>query len=280
MHVNEPGLASYYMQKWRLTSVGPAIQTPTSSLFPVTRNNNALMLKIIKEEGDEQNSCTALLHYNGVGAVNVFEHTDDAFVMQRAVAGKTLKMFRAEQGDEKTTRIISDVLKQLHCAPSSKSEINLPNLKTLQGAFAAMRGINERALPLSILEHAEKLFDSLIASTSHYSVLHGDLHHDNLLLDQDDGWLAIDPKGFLGDPVYDCAALFKNPLDDDGVADEFCIFSRADILQEQLGYSRDRILQWAFVHCVLSVIWSVQDGAPIGPALPVATALFQVFCRD
>lgn len=279
MQVNPSGLASFYMDKWLLNADGHAIQTPTSSLFPVVRDNKTLMLKIIKEEGDEQNSCAALQHYSGQGAVKVFDYADDAFVMQRAT-GKTLTMFRSEQGDAEATRVICDVLQQLHGAERPAAEIHLPNLNILGLGFAAMRSIDQHVLPLPMLDFAEALFNKLVGSTSRECVLHGDLHHENLLFDECDGWLAIDPKGFVGDPIYDCAAFFKNPLADEGVSDKACVHSRANILQEQLGYPRERILQWAFVHCVLSVVWSLQDNSAIGPALPVAMTLFQDLPKD
>lgn len=274
------GLAKSYMRKWRLIPDGQVIQTPTSSLFPAVRGGEPLMLKIIKEDGDEQNSCTALRHYHGRGAVKVFEHTDDAFVMQRAAAGSTLVAFRQEHGDAKATDIVADVLTKLHGAAVPKTLPNLPKLNVLRSAFAAVQEIDQPVLSQPLLAFAEALFDKLIASSGLQTVLHGDLHHENVLFDLDCGWLAIDPKGFIGDPIYDCSALFKNPLNDQEVADERCILSRVKILQARLGYPFERILEWAFVHCVLSVIWSLQDGMPVGPALPVALMLFEILQAD
>ena len=45
-------------------------------------------------------------------------------------------------------------------------------------------------------------------------LLHGDLHHENIMHGPR-GWLAIDPKGVLGDPGFDAANMFYNPLDRD-----------------------------------------------------------------
>lgn len=271
---SEPGSASFYMGKWLLTPAGNAIQTATSSLFPVVRDGVPLMLKIIRQEGDEQNSCAALQHYNGQGAVKVFERTEDAFVMQRLASGRTLVDFRKESGDAETTEILADVVSNLHSASASTAGSNLPPLRVLREAFSTTNKINQNVLSRPMLMLAEAMFDKLIASTSHQLVLHSDLHHENVMFDSNDGWLAIDPKGFIGDPIYDCAALFKNPLHDDEIASEACIFSRAAIMHRRLGYPSDRILEWAYVHCVLSVIWSLQDGMPTGPALPVAVTLF------
>ena len=42
-------------------------------------------------------------------------------------------------------------------------------------------------------------------------VLHGDFHHYNVLSAQRANWLAIDPKGMLGDPGYEVGPFLCNP---------------------------------------------------------------------
>lgn len=273
MNGSEPTPSQFYMEKWQLVPDGPAIQTATGLLCPVVRDHTNLMLKIISHDGDEQNSRSALAHYNGFGAVKVLDHAEDAFVMQRAMPGLSLVTFRKTHGDEEATKTAADVLKKLHGSQTKQSTTDIPLLSSLRSGFVTIDLANQDVLPSSMLVSAQKMFDQLLATTAHSVVLHGDLHHENMLLDRENGWLAIDPKGFMGDPVYDCAALFKNPLGDHSIAGEECISSRADILAVQLGYSRDRILHWAYVHCVMSVLWSLEDELPPGPALDVALIL-------
>lgn len=275
MSVSKPGSADFYKQRWRLQSCGPRIKTPTGTLYPVVRDGCLLMLKLIAPDGDEQQSCNVLRHYEGQGAVRVFEHHLDAFVMERANPGTNLSDFRTQHGDVAATCAAAGLVKTLHQASAPSKAHDLPHLSTLRGAFAAIPPTAQPVLPSPVILFAETLFDRLIASTTRPLVLHGDLHHENMLFDECRGWLVIDPKGYVGDPVYDCAALFKNPLCDAGVAEKACILSRAQLFADHLEYPYERILQWAFVHCVLSVIWSLQDNTSTGPALPVALTLFQ-----
>jgi streptomycin 6-kinase len=51
----------------------------------------------------------------------------------------------------------------------------------------------------------------LLASQREVAVLHGDIHHGNILDFAERGWLAIDPKGHAGDRAFDYANLFCNP---------------------------------------------------------------------
>ncbi len=40
----------------------------------------------------------------------------------------------------------------------------------------------------------------------------GDLHHENILAAERAPWLAIDPKGVIGEPAYEMGALLRNRL--------------------------------------------------------------------
>ena len=49
---------------------------------------------------------------------------------------------------------------------------------------------------------AAGLYVELCDSMGEHVVLHGDLHHFNVLRSDSDGWLAIDPAGVVGEPAY------------------------------------------------------------------------------
>ena len=73
-------------------------------------------------------------------------------------------------------------------------------------------------------------------------VLHGDLHHFNILAAERQPWLAIDPKGVVGEPVYETGALLRNPWPDLlSLPDPGRILARrVDQLAEELGFDRAR----------------------------------------
>jgi streptomycin 6-kinase len=50
-----------------------------------------------------------------------------------------------------------------------------------------------------------------VCSPGEVTMLHGDIHHRNILDFGERRWLAIDPKGLLGDRGFDHSNLFRNP---------------------------------------------------------------------
>ena len=61
------------------------------------------------------------------------------------------------------------------------------------------------------VERAQRLYVGLCASQTSTRLLHGDLHHYNILRDGDRGWVAIDPKGVVGEVEYEIGAALRNP---------------------------------------------------------------------
>ena len=110
---------------------------------------------------------------------------------------------------------------------------------------------------------ARRIADALLGDAVP-SLLHGDLHHENVLLGQRGGaasWLAIDPQGVWGDPAYEVANLFGNPRDHPALTLAADRPQRlAGTLERSLGLPGARILNWAYVHSCISAAWAIEDG--------------------
>jgi len=95
-------------------------------------------------------------------------------------------------------------------------------------------------------------------------VLHGDLHHENILDFGDAGWLAIDPKRVIGDRAFEYAILFCDPdLGPSGVkaAGRPEIFARrVETVCALAGLEHRRLLSWILAWTGLSAAWTLEDG--------------------
>jgi streptomycin 6-kinase len=109
-------------------------------------------------------------------------------------------------------------------------------------------------------------------------LLHGDLHHFNILAAERQPWLALDPKGVVGEPAYEVGALLRNPYP------EFLTWPnldrvlarRVNQLAEELGFDRERLVGWGFAQAVLSGWWSYEDH---GHGWESGIALAELFAR-
>ena len=115
---------------------------------------------------------------------------------------------------------------------------------------------------------------ALLAAPREIGVLHGDLHHGNVLDFGRRGWLAIDPKGLVGERGFDFANIFTNPDLADAappvavLPDRFA--RRLGIVAAAASLERRRLLQWVLAWTGLSAAWFIGDGLPGDVDLRVA----------
>lgn len=273
-----PALLEDVSAGWEL-DVGEPYALSFNWVAPARRaDGTPAVLKLGVPESDHLSyEAEALACFAGRGAVRLLDRDAPrgALLLQRAEPGSMLRELVPERDDE-ATAIVVDVLRRLH--EPAPDGARLPDLS--RHAVSFRRHLAERpdhpALPRSLVTRAAGLFDELVASATERVVLHGDLHHDNVLLANSQAWMAIDPHGEVGDPGYDIAPLLYNPepgMRDDALRD--LVPARIERLADGLGIPLDRACAWGFVGAVLSEVWDAEDGGPVvaGRALDVALLL-------
>lgn len=141
--------------------------------------------------------------------------------------------------------------------------------RTLVSRSGASRPLTWRH-PDPMPEHPE-----LLSDWRDIAVLHGDLHHDNVLdFGPERSWLAIDPKGLIGERGFDFASLFLNPdLADPSrpvAADRNRFLKRLAIVTEKGKLERNRLLKWILAWSGLSSVWSTGDAQASNTALTIS----------
>lgn len=92
--------------------------------------------------------------------------------------------------------------------------------------------------------------------TEEHRVLHGDVHHGNVLDFRGD-WRVIDPKGLFGHRAFDYANIFCNPTIDVALSH---FNRRLNIVGESSGFDIDTVRSWVIAWCALSVTWTDRSG--------------------
>lgn len=242
-----------FLDLWALTPDGRP-QGAKDVLF-VRRGEQRLVLKRLTV-GDELRMAAVLRCWAGVGAVRLVEEAEGAVLMERALPGRQVLEVLDAEGEDAATAIFCDTLAALRRPPPQGG-----GFRTVEDWGLGFDRNRERALAKGIdaalIDQGQGMFAELCASQGPSILLHGDLHHYNIVEDERRGWLAIDPKGVLGEVAYDAGAWLRNPRDH--VHDPASVARQAAIIAERLGLSLDRVLAWHFAQCVLSCLWGVED---------------------
>jgi streptomycin 6-kinase len=201
--------------------------------------------------------------------VRVLADEDGAVLLERAMSGQPLTAMVRDGRDDDAMRVICDVAARLHDAPPP--DAGFPTIEDWGLGFDRHRRSGSTAIASAMLDRASSMYAELAASQRDRRLLHGDLHHDNILWDDARGWLAIDPKGVIGEPVYELGAALRNPGSERSLV-VAAVARRCDIVAERFATDRQRVLGWGFAQAVLSAVWSIEDHESPAFALAVADA--------
>ncbi len=220
------------------------------------------MLKVAFNQ--EEREGAALMHWwAGDGAAQVLAWEDAALLLERATGARSLARMTKAGFDDEAVRILCAAAARLHAPRSTPPPPMLAPLpvwfRQLEPAARAHGGV---------LIASAMAAKALLAEPREPVVLHGDIHHDNVLDFGERGWLAIDPKGLFGERAFDFANLFCNPWPE--AADPGRLQRRIPVVAEAAGLEPARLLQWVLAYAGLSAAWTIGDGGDPWRALQIA----------
>jgi streptomycin 6-kinase len=233
------------------------------------------VLKLGVPEGELLHEMAALRAYDGRGAVRLLDADAKigALLLERLTPGTPLATLTPDDDDTATTHAAHVMTTLWRTPPDDHAFPTVAQwaagLQRLRLRYAGGTG----PMPRALVERAESLFHELLDNTEPSYLLHGDLHHENILAAERAPYLAIDPKGVIGEAAYETAAFLRNPIPDIGTWPDLrhLLARRVDILAEQLGLDHRRIIGYGLAHAVLSAWWSLEDhGTPDPLALRIA----------
>jgi len=253
-----PEEAEKYLKAWELSLPTEMAKTTTSWIYKVIHNNSPAVLKVLTPLGKkfEASSSRILQCFGGSGAVRLLKFDEGALLLEY-VDGDKLSTLVKEGHDLQAAHVICDVLDQLHqysgATPSEVYDLR----RQFQSLYTRAKNENSD----SIYFKTAKVAEHLVATQKSQRLLHGDIHHTNILKSSVRGWLAIDPQSIYGERTYDVANSFFNPDDTPEIVETpNRIEALAEVFAERLQTDKKRVLQFAYAHGGLSSSWQLDDG--------------------
>ena len=257
---DQPAALIEQSRVWGVELEGNCLETPRGVVGFGRRGAEAVVLKVPGALSDEQAGAAALAHFGSERAVRLLARAGNgAILLESALPATPLSQLVLDGADGEATQILCDVMLAIHKRALPAGQF--PSVERWGEGFARYVASGDATLPSTLVSKAGALFEELCRTQSDRRLLHGDLHHDNVVWDSRRGWLLIDPKGVIGEPAYEVGCVLRNPTGDPRwFGDRGVIEHRLAAFSQRLGFERSRMIAWAFSQAVLSAIWSVEGG--------------------
>lgn len=297
-----PELVESYLERWELIIVG---EFPLSSSYvvPVERSDgHPCVLKVQPTdvpgvEGAERE----LLGLRLAGAAAVEVLADDAangvLLLDRAMPGTSLEDMAARD-DDAATETLAGVIGDYGRPLDGTDLVGLRAFDEFGEVFerfdrgphgaiarAKAEAVSDRRLTVvlgmdelgtavpairSARFTAERVLGELLTDRTQAYLVHGDLHHGNVLLDERRGLVVIDPWGLYGDRAVDVAPALHNPIDFVARTDDVdsLIRRRLSIYSEVLDVDHELLAAWCYVYNVIRTLWTLEDDDALSESDP------------
>ena len=261
---NLPELRAFLVERWSLENIQAADQLSYNYIeYATSPDHGQVVLKMGCPNPELETEIKALAYYRGLeSVVKILDWDMDrgALLLERIQPGYNLTSL---SNDQEATQIVGNlILKLRQSAPEGKE---FPTIKKWCQGFNRYDEIyRDQAgpLPQRLFSYASGLVQELLESREDQYFLHGDLHHSNLLFLEGGTWIAIDPKGVIGELACEVGPYLFNPIPDlirQPSLGEL-LSRRLQILAEITEVDHQRLAAWSFCRAVMAAIWSIEEG--------------------
>lgn len=147
----------------------------------------------------------------------------------------------------------------------------------IKNARASIEKIEQGEIIIEQIKRAEEICGDLFDKYAERVVLHGDLHHDNMLLSEEGNYKIIDAKGVLGPQIFDIPRFILNELDEkSGTEGKEYILNVIEKISRLLSYPTTDLKDLFFMETALACAWCLESGdEPDWQAMRTAEEIIQ-----
>lgn len=250
--------------KWKLRDITCLYEKETRAVYSAGAAEwGNVIIKISEDKKELKSGFDMLKALGGSGCCKAYEF-DAALgiaVIERIIPGSPL---REEQNPEKRVEAFYSVFQKIHMG-SAACEGHETYLDWLERAEQFCRDSHAGEEICGKMHRACQIGRELFAKYPERVLLHGDLHHDNILLGSD-GYCMADPKGIVGPAIFDIPRFLLNELGYVPPKEKAAHEIKAHMQQilalmaEKTGYDREDLEKLLFMEGVLAAVWRMEDG--------------------
>ena len=239
----------HYMKLWNLSNL---LEVEKNIHFCVSEAHGLCALKF----GASVTAYACLNEYSGTRFCEVYEADieNGAQLLERIVPGTELKAIPTL--DERLT-VFCDTWRNLHILSANKKTYQT-YMDWVNEITQSMRERNDHSTLCEKMVKAEQICLELCKTYTSEMLLHGDLHHHNILLNEYGCWRIIDPKGVVGDPVFDIPRFILNEFGD--APDHAKLVYIIRTLSKELGVPEIDLKRLLYVETCMGQCWCLNNG--------------------
>lgn len=245
-----------YADLWGLSNLEKIDVDSVNQLFScASQKYGPCVLKIGKKPEFVKNECNALYEYNGKHFCKIYEAdiSNGVLLVERITPGTHL---RDVSDLDKRLDLFYKISHELHIKPDDEA-IYSTYLDWVTRITEFMRNHKEHGFLYEKMAAAESICRDLWEEYPNKMLLHGDLHHDNILFDAAGNYRIIDPKGVVGDRVFDIPHFILNEFDEKWDDEKIVYITKA--LSEKFGIPEFDIRRLTYVEMCMANCWSVES---------------------
>ncbi len=263
-------IISLLMSRWGIIELNLIKSFSSSIIFRgVSKEFKSVIIKVFSNKEEFIGEVNAL-RYFAKGLVCKLLDVDYAnlAVLEEMVLPGT--QLAKEKNIKTRSHVFCDLYKQLHYTRNADSlQFNKKDLDYLKSYKDWIYSITEYMRKqdngdefTDYMVRAKKLYLNLSGKYTQIGLLHGDLHYYNILK-AENGYKIIDPKGIIGNPIFDISRYMLNEFWDNknSIKVDEIMDTVFEVLSSSLGISRKVLSELLYIEGVMGVCWFIQSGA-------------------
>ncbi|MGD6834251.1 aminoglycoside phosphotransferase family protein [Sutcliffiella halmapala] len=249
-------------KEWKLQIEGPVSNLSYNYVLHAKDGEGSpVMLKLGVPSFDFSNEIRTLNVYGGKGCARLLKVDEErgAMLLEKLLPGTMLSGEKDEKAAVHQFLVVWKAIRRP--VPEECQSPTILDWASGLSRYHNMHPDGNGPIEARYIEMAQGYFAEIMETTKGMELLHGDLHHENILYDEEKGWLAIDPKGVVGDPYFDLISFMTNHLLTKENPKQL-LLQRVEWITEELSLNLERLLKAGVAMGILSTCWSLEDHDP------------------